>query len=202
MVIRKLISAEEREAKEQRNKKIIVIILGLIMVISSASYAFMSFEKTDSGTTSVDKKTFGGIDFSKTETGTWKFTIQSYNFETQYNPEETMNVSIILTKTMQSYSGKPLYFGLDKLEDSATYGKAEIAQNLGSFILRYQDSCLTTNCTENYPIKNCTDNNVIIFKQAEKSRINEQNSCVVVEYNNDEEIMAADALIFKLLGLR
>ncbi|MDP1728982.1 MAG: hypothetical protein Q8L27_02140 [archaeon] len=202
MAIRKIMSAEERELKERRNKQIIVIILGLIMIISSASYAFMSFEKTDSGDGAIDKKNYMGIDFVKTEYATWKFNIQGYDFETNYLPEETANISTIITKNIQTYSGKVLYLGMDNIEDYANYGKSEIVKNLDSFILRYQDSCLTSNCTENYPIKNCTDNKVITFKKAEKSKITEQDSCIIVEYMDDEEIMASDALIFKLLGLR
>ncbi len=196
-------SAEEIEAKDKRNKKIIVIVLGLIMLLSSLSYAFLSFEQDDSGTgTTGEKVSFNGLDFSETDYGTWTFSISEYNFETKYNPEETLNISVVLTKNLQAYSNLALYFGADNLEDIETAGNSEIIQNIGGFLLKYQTSCLTINCTENLPIKNCSTDNVIIFQKAEKTAINENEKCIYIKYTSGDELRAADAFIFKILGVR
>ncbi len=203
-MIRRLISADEKERIEKRNKLIIVIILGTIMLISSASYAFMSFEGENSGVT-VEKISVNGVELSKTEYGTWKFTTQGRDFETRYNPQETTNVSIVLTKSLQNYANLPLYLGIDSREDLATSGNTEIISNIGTLLMKYQESCLTKNCTENLPIKNCSENNVIIFKEINEtktSQIKENANCVYIDYKNQEELMAADAFIFKILGLR
>jgi len=203
MAIRKIISAEEQEAKDKRNKKIIVIVLGIIMLLSSLSYAFLSFEKEDNGNgTTGEKISYNGVDFVKTDYETWKFAIQGYNFETRYNPEETLNISAILTNNIQSYSNSPLYFGVDNREDIETAGNSEIVQNIGNFLLKYQTSCLTNNCTEDAPIKNCSANNVIIFKEADKTKITENEKCVQIDYVIGDAVRAADAFIFKILGLR
>lgn len=203
MAIRKILSAEELEAKDKRNKKIIVIILGIIMIFSSLSYAFLTFEKGDNGTSTISKKiSYRGVNFLQTQSGNWDFNISGYGFETKYTPEETLNISAILTKTMQSYSNLPLYFGIDNLEELNTAGNSEIINNIGNFVLKYQESCLTNNCTENLPIKNCSADNVIIFKQSETSSIYEDEKCVYIQYANNDEIRAADAFVFKIIGIR
>ena len=197
-------SAEEREAKDKRNKKIIVIVLGLIMLLSSLSYAFLSFEGDNSngGSSVVDTLTYNGIKFSKTNYGTWKFSASGSNFETKYSPEETLNISVILTKNIQSYSNQPLYFGIDNLEQLETAGNSEIVTNIGNLLLKYQSSCLTTNCTENVPIKNCATDNVIIFQKSDKTSVIEDEKCVYIKYNSGEAIRATDAFLFKILSVR
>jgi len=197
--MRKIMSEEEREAKNIKNKRILAWIIGIIMLFSTASYAFMSF---DGSKTKQEKINIGGIDFVKTDYGSWKFVINNQEFETLFNPSQTADISVSIDKTLQEYSGKPLYFGINSMEDSASSGNSEIINVIGNYISAYQYSCLSENCTEDYPVKNCDSNNVIVFKKSDKLNLYETSNCTVLEFEEGNETRAADAFIFNLLGFR
>ena len=201
-MIRKIETKEEAENRRKRNIRIMSIILGIIMLLSTAGYAFISFDNSSSETKS--KLKFGDIEFAKTNAGTWQFSYGGNNYQTIYNPNDVVNVSVKITKTISDYYNKPLYFGIDKREDIANNGEYEIVKNLEKIIIKYQFSCLTKNCYENYPIKNCSGDNVIVFKQTEanNSIITENQKCVTISYALGDEERASDALIFGLLGIK
>lgn len=199
-MIGKIISHGEKERKEIRNKRIMVIFIGLIMVLSSASFAFLSFDKTESG---ITKKTYNDVEFTKDQYGYWAFTIQDYSFQTLFTPDEVENITVNIVKGFADYYGKPLYFGIDNITSASFNGNAELSRNLDNYITKTQFSCLSDKCTENYPIKNCTTDSVITFRESEKaSSIKNEEGCVAIEYLAGEEEKAADAFIFRILGLR
>jgi len=196
--IRKIISKEDIE-KRDRNKKIIIsVILAFIMLISSAGYAFFSNDDT---TTKTEKITYNGTEFIKTDYGAWQFTRNGHQFETKFNPNDTENISSQISKTLDSYSQKPLYFGVNSMIDVASSGNSEIIRNIYSIIERYDLSCLDENCTEDKPIKDCSVDNVIIFKESNESVIKTENSCIVLYSPIYEQERIADAFLFKTLEL-
>jgi hypothetical protein len=202
-MIRKIKTREEIEKKERRNKMIIGIILGVIMLFSSAGYAFFSFGNEDSS--SINKKVVvNNIEFKQTDYGYWSFSYGGNSYETRFNPLDTENISLILTKTISSYYGKPLYFGINGLFDVASNGKDEILRNMQKIIIKSQFSCLDKNCTENYPIKNCSVDNVIIFKSIDSniSYVNEDKNCITINYALGDEEKASDAFLFRLMGIK
>lgn len=192
-------SEQEREAKSIKNKRILAWVIGIIMIFSSASYAFMSF---DGNSSKSEKISISGIEFKKTDYGSWKFTINEQEFETVYNPLQVLNISVSLSKNIQSYSGKALYFGINSAEEAVISGNSEIINVLGRYVLNYQFSCLSESCSEDYPVKNCSENNVIVFKEAGNSRIYESKGCILIEFFEGDETRVADAFVFSVLGFQ
>ena len=198
MDIRKIISEEERERIKKRNLRIMSIILAAIMLFSSLGY--FASDLFTAKTPSID---YNGLKFTQTEYGTWAFSANDKNFETKFNPEQTKDVSNILIKNLQDYYNQPLYFGADSTSEVSSLGNAEITRNLAQFIVKAQLSCITNNCLEDNPIKNCSSDNVIIFKSSALNitRIGEDDDCVILEYSPGEEELIADAFLFKIFGI-
>jgi len=198
--MRKILSREVREKKDKRNKTILGVILVIIMVFSTIGYAFYSSDKEGEG--GLEVITYRSIDFIPTEYGKYRFQIGENTYETYYHPEQTSNITGILTKTLEMYKNKPLYFGVDSREEINQQGSQEIVYNIGRFLERQGFSCLTEDCEEDYALKSCVDSNIIIFKQSNLTRITEDIRCVYIEYKEGEVERASDALLFRLLGLQ
>jgi hypothetical protein len=203
-MIKKIISKEEQEEKRSRNLRVITIILGAIMILSTLSYAFMSFQDNSGSSVKNSKITYKGLVFQKTSSGTWSFILLSKTFETLFNPLEIKNnVSINLKKTIYDFQNKPLYIGINSLDDVASNGNYEIVKNLQGIITKSQFSCLDNSCTEDYPIKNCSKDNILIFKKSltNSSSIQENSNCTILTYSQGSEEIVSDAFLFKIFGL-
>jgi len=120
-------------------------------------------------------------------------------FSTQFTPEDTQNISAPIFKNLYSYSGKPLFFS------GESPGKQEIARNLIDFLSRYpQDACIDNYeklCKEDSPIKNCSQDNIIIFQEKNETEISQEENCIFISALYSEQIRASDAFIFKILEL-
>ena len=168
------------------------------MTFSTLGYAFYSSAGNQEDKGKIIE--YKGIEFKQTNYGSWIFNIQGHDFETMYNPLETTNISVITTKNLQDYADLPLYFGIESEKEISALGISELSRNLDNFILRSGIACLEKDCSDNYPIKNCTDN-MIVFKQENFTRVREENGCIYVYSNNIEAERASDALLYRLFGI-
>ena len=198
MKVRKIMTREQIEKRDRKKKVIISVILAVIMLFSSAGYAFFS---NDEATTKTEKVTSGGLEFIKTDYGTWQFKVNNYNFETKFTPKDTENISVQISKNLDDYYQKPLYFGVNSKINLASTGNTEILRNIYSFIERSDLSCLDENCTEDKPIKDCSADNIIIFKESNDSRIMTEDNCIFLYSPLYEQERIADVFLFKILGL-
>ena len=197
-MLRKIMSREELDRKRERNNKIIVIILGLIMLLSSAGY-FASEYSSDSS----KKLNYNNTLLKQDSSGYWGFSVGGNSYQTRFNPFETENLSVNTLKTLTSYSGKPLYFGINGLEDINQDGIYELSRNIAGIVLKTDYACLSDNCTENYAIKNCSTANIIIFQRGatNQSSVRDSENCVIIEYNPGESELISDGFLFKILGI-
>jgi hypothetical protein len=68
-------------------------------------------------------------------------------------------------------------------------------------IQRFQDACPEkTNCTEDWPTKDCS-NNFIIIKKANESKIYQNESCVFIEGREENLTQITDEFLFKITGI-
>jgi len=198
-MIRKIMTREEQEKKRERTNKIIVIVLGLIMLMSTAGYFANEYASGSSNNVVVNN-----IKFKQNSNGYWDFSLNGNNYETRYNPQETANISITVQKNIGVYTNKPLYFGINTLEDVNSEGASEITRVLSKNILKSDFACLSQNCSEDYAIKDCSIDNIIIFQKSitNSSRVYDKDNCVVIEYTLGESELASDAFIFRIFGLQ
>ena len=199
MQVRKITSKEDEERKRARNIRWISIILAGIMLFSSLGY----FASDITGSKKVSQ-TYNGLEFTQTDYGTWTFSANDLDFETKFNPSQTENISISLGKNLGDYSNRPLYFGADSAAEISTLGNNELARNIQNFVTKMQASCLTESCVEDNPIKNCSSDNVLIFKSSSdnSSRINADDNCITLEYSQGDEERVADAFLFRIFGVQ
>ncbi len=190
--MRKLETREDAERKDRRNKIIIGVVLVVVMLLSTLGYSLMSGNKNNEEVATVN---YNGLDFYK-QGDFWAVNIQNNVFYFSYLPNETDSNSI--KKSIQDYSGKPLYFTGRGLAEQ------EILRNLQVVVGRAQFACLEEiNCTEDLPVKNCSSNVIIIKEQAvTKSIINQEENCVFIITNSSDSVRAADSFLYKILGIK
>lgn len=187
--MKKLLTREEAEKKDIRNKTILGIILVVLMVLSTAGYAFYQTGETKGN---VNRVRYNNSDFILGQDGYWHFTVGGVEYATAFNPKDTENIT---SNVKFNYKDKPLYFTYDSNRQATD----EIARNIGRFASRIQYVCLGE-CKEDYAVKNCTEN-IISIEDVNATLIRQQGNCIHILVNYDDSVKAADSLIFKLAGI-
>ncbi len=201
--MKKITTRKDKEKKDSINKTIFGVFMVAIMVIGIGGYAFLS-NPTENR---VNKKiNYQGIEFILQKNNMWAFEIQGYSFLTQYNPRQTENISINIPLTINNYAGKPLYFaGQDGI------GKQEILMNFQQLIPDVipripQDACVRgmedIKCEDENPIKNCSQDNIIIFKEKNFTEINQIQNCIIINSPYYQQARVSDAFLYKIMGIK
>lgn len=186
--IRRILTREDIEKKDRRNKTIIGVVLAVIMLLSTAGYAFFGNPNSEN---EGKKANYNGYEFLQ-QGDFWMMQTAGKTFYFSYLPNETRDFSV--KKELVSYVGKPLYF----IKNGA--GEQEIMRNLGNFAERIQLACMEEeNCTDNLPVKNCTSN-MIVMREQEVNNLAEEENCMFIISN--ESVRDADAFLYKLLGIK
>jgi hypothetical protein len=193
--MRKIVSKEERAKRDRRNQLIIGGILILVMVGSVLGYAF----GREQDSTDTEKIIYNGLEFTKTG-NLWDVDTGTYQLSFLYNPEETEKINSALNP-LSRYSNQPLYISSENSE-----AEVEIYRNLfyqNQIVQRVQNACFEgEKCEdETFPIKNCTDN-LIIIKESNNTGIKQQNNCVFIEGSGKNLTKLSDSFLFKLTGIQ
>lgn len=184
--------------KKNRTGQILKILIGMfliiVMTLSIADIALNSSSKNS------DKLKYKDIDFIKKDSY-WQFNFQGYSFVTSYNPEETKDISFFSYSSLQNYIEKPLYFVGNSADPSF-----EITRNLvGRFVTRASEACINEKeCDGDFPLKNCTKDNIIVFENPEKDekeKMYQENSCVYIIANYENQTRYADKFLYTALGI-
>jgi len=182
--MRKLETAEEREAKQQKTSRIIGIFLLLIMVLSTAGYAFMYFQENSDNSPTRSKVS----DQLQTADGRWVLNFNDQQLLLQTSEQSAQNISNDLYLTISNFFSQKVY--IDYQNNSGVY--YEIASNLAPFTEKLIPACYGP-CQENLPEKNCSSL-MIVYKKSNANRVYQNESCVFIE----GDIRAADSFIYKL----
>jgi len=186
--MRKIVSREYIEKKQSRDRMIIGLVLISLMILSTAGYAFYSSDKKD-----IEKINYNGFEFVRNN-GFWDLEVSGQKFSFQYLPNESFDIEINLQKSLADYTGKVLYFSEKSL------GSQEILMNIGRYVERAQLACFEESCEDDLPIKNCSDN-FIIFRESNFSKIVNENNCVYIISNFEDQVRSSDAFLYKILGI-
>jgi len=194
--MKKILTKEEKIKRENRKQIIVGIVLILLMILSTVGYALTSKNEEE-----IKKINYNGIKFKKNG-DYWIFNSNGYDFISTYSPIEVENIDTSNIKLYFSeYVNNPLYFVTDYNQPDQ-----EISRNFDRVVLRIRNACInSSNCTEDLPIKSCSEDNIIIFREPignESERIYQEKKCVFVVSKRENQIMYSDALLFKILGIK
>lgn len=190
--MRKIGSLEREERRTRRNAMIIGIFLIIVMMFSVIGYGFLS---QDGGSGGSNKVVYNGYEFLATNQG-WLLEMGNVNFLFYYNPNEVdREIEIEDLKKLNSYAGKPLY-----LSSEDNLAGAEVYRNLYPIVERISSACLEgEECGKDVPVKTCEDN-FIIIRDGDVSKISQEDNCVFIEGENLLEL--SDEFLWKILDIR
>lgn len=187
------IQSQAELGKKQKKKQIIVgVVLVSLLVLSTLGYSLFGGDEDEES-----KQKYGGFEFVK-QNNYWILAVEGQEFYFQYLPQEVDNVSIFGFYNLQNYANKVLYF----VNFDSSAGR-EILNNLGRYVLRTQEACLSNlNCSEDLPVKTCEDNLIIFEEQNSinnKTEVYQDSNCV---YISGDYVKGADAFLYKIFGIR
>jgi hypothetical protein len=189
--MRALESKQDIEKRQRKNQWIIGGILIIVMLGSTFGYAFYQLGNDNQ---SAGKIEYNGYTFLD-QNGFWTTTIGTSQFAFRHNPDQVERIPAQV-HYLNSYSGVPLYISS---EDYVSSG--EIYNNLGKIVQRFQGACLSeTNCSQDLPIKDCS-NNFIIIKIANESKIYQDQNCVFIEGKQENITQVTDEFLFWITGI-
>jgi len=185
VVIRKIETREEIEKREKRRTRMIVALTLLLLLGSTAGYAFLSSEKTSGEQTGQADGEIRNIG------GAWVANFSGEYLSFSNSPNVTENTSINIMYNINSYYQKQIYVSS---ESKNVY--YEIASTLGKYGSGIQEACYGS-CTNDIPEKNCTDF-LIIYNQSEnENKIYQEDNCVFIVGN----MKTTDAFLYRVFGL-
>lgn len=189
-MLRKIKSQEEIDRKNKRNQRIIVLVMIFLIGFSILGYAIMSREDSTKGTDSVQ---YGGLEFVNSN-DFWVTTINGKVFYFSNLPDFIKNISIEGNYSMEEYSNNVLYFiNLNPQSSTVVYALQDV-------VLRMQEACIVDlNCTnKEFPIKNCSEDSIIVFKEALINKVYRQERCVFIEGDLSS---GSDRFVYRLLNI-
>jgi hypothetical protein len=190
--MKKIISKYKRRKSDRQKQIIVSVILIGILFVSTVGFAFQG---SDNSADEQDSIKSNGIEFIE-QSGYWVAEIDQIVFIFKYNPEQIqdLNPSVNL---LNNYYDKVLYLNSENSE-----AELEIYANLDQFTTRVQRACLEgSECSyEDVPIKTCEENFVII-KQAEESKITQEQNCVTIQGPESELTKLTDEFLFNMLSI-
>ena len=141
------------------------------------------------------------------QNGFWFVSEGDFNFVFRNNPEQVEEIDSELGY-FNSYVGKPLYVYSESDEAELEVYRNFFYENV--IVERVQSACLdekddvfnlSSDCEEDIPIKDCT-NNFIIIREAETSAIVQEDNCVFVQGERDNLVEITDEFLFRVFGIR
>lgn len=187
--MRKITSKRSQRKKDKIKQFVVGGILIFVMLFSVLGYAFLGRENED-----VEKIDYNGFEFVN-QNGFWFLDLGDLNFAFKHNPNEVEKIYSSLNYA-NNYQRKPLYISSESDE-----AQLEISRNLNQIVQRIQPACLNKyKCEGNWPVKNCTDN-FIIIKKDDISKITQEDNCVFINGPQENLTALADEFLFKILGI-
>ncbi|NCN87101.1 hypothetical protein GW932_04665 [archaeon] len=193
-MIKKLSSKEDERKKQRKNNYLIGAVLVIVMFGSVFGIIVNSFDTSNNS----EKLTYKGFPL-EAQGNVYLLGIGNHSFYLTNNPNDLgeLKYDINFSKTLANYVGLPLY--LDSY--SYTYSQ-QIYQNIFGYPERIQFACENENdcLDDNLPIKNCTEN-MIIIREKEDNKIYEKDNCVFIEGTTEEISKLVDLFTLKVLGI-
>lgn len=169
--MRRIESEDERERKVKRRNIYLTIFMLLILLISTAGYAFFSGNRT----TSNEIEEVHSVN------------INGQSFYMTNSKNDVKNISVNINAGLSFYSGNNVYVASDSQQVSY-----EIFSTIGAYASHIQNACYG-NCTENLPEKTCSDK-LIVWSLSTENNVYQRENCIFIE----GDLKAVDAFIYKI----
>lgn len=191
-MIRKITSKHDEEKKRRRNQITVGLVLVFLMLISILGYSFGS--NSNSNTTPIIK--YNGYEFTNTG-GYWNLDIGGTIFSFIGNPSSAYKLNASL-KSLTSYYGKMLYLYSENAD-----AESEIYQNLYAVASGILPACPADEkeCDKNLPVKNCSDN-FIIIREKNETNVFQEDACVFISGPEEDLIRITDGFLLKIIGVQ
>ncbi len=185
--MRKIESALEIQKKEHTRNRFFTILMLLILVGSTAGYAFFSRNNQNSspvspGNVSTEKVYLVG--------NLWAMDLGGHQVLLSNSPDSVKNISVETNMTLQSYRGQPLYLAANRSDILA-----ELSSSIGLYASRTQEACYGQ-CNLDVPEKNCSEQ-LIVWLPSQAQKVYQENRCIFIK----GDLKAVDALVYKLSGI-
>jgi hypothetical protein len=192
--MRKIVSKEKEAKRKKINQLIVGGILVGVMVFSVLSYSINRGNDEEEN----EKFSYGGFEFVKVS-GFWTIRLGDLKFSFKYIPNRTEQTNADI-HGLENYANKPLYI---YSEDNDAL--IEIYRNLfydNKIALRVQEACYEEKkCNENIPLKDCSEN-LIIIQESDIQSIRQQDNCVFIEGKREDLTNLSDSFLFRLIGIQ
>lgn len=162
------------------------VLMLIIMLGGTAGFAFISYQQDQQPQQASQQQ---GV--QETANG-WLFSFQGQQFLALTSPASAADVALETSATLEQYAGEILY--LDAESEAVVN---ELATTLGRYASRVQQVCYGA-CERDLPEVNCTQGNLIVWKQADDALIREEERCIFIE----GDMRAVDAFIYKVFGIQ
>jgi hypothetical protein len=184
--------------KEQRIKKRNQLLLGLFLVFVMFGSVFAivvnSFGMENNNLN--NQISYNNYNFFKNENYWITQKLDNY-FLFKFLPNETNVENFTNLSLLNNYYEKPLYINSENIE-----AKDIIKINLIEIVQRVQDACeINKTCNGNYPIKDCS-NNFIIIKESNKTSIEQKENCVYINSPKDSIYSTTEEFLYKILEIK
>jgi hypothetical protein len=194
--MRKITSKTEQKKKQKRNQLIIGGILVLVMLTSVFGIIVNSFGSQENS----KKQKFSEYTFIQNG-GLWQTEFNNVQLAFSYLPNQSLENQIQIEnsiKTLESYYAKPLY-----LYSEDYYSTNEIYNTLYPFVSRMQFACISEeSCNSpDYPIKNCSEN-FILIRKSETPQIIQNQSCVYIQGPQQELQKITDEFLYQVFEIK
>lgn len=194
--MRRIKSRASEERRRKKNQIVIGVILIIVMFGSVFGVIVGSFNSSNGSDSGGQENVidYNGYEFVSYN-GFWKLDLGGIEYIFRHTPYGTFEINESLNY-MSSYSGEVLYISS---EDSGS--EIEIYRNFGNSVERIQTACYDEeNCEGDVPIKDCSNNFIVVEISDEKSVVQE-NNCVFIRGPSEELTKITDGFLFKILGL-
>lgn len=195
-MIKRLSSKKEEERKHKRNQWILGIILTVVMFGSVFGIVVNSFDNSEIDQNIIEYNGYKFIPegaYFTTQIGTSKFYFS-------FGPAviDALEKEVSISKTLSAYPGKTIY-----LHSENSPSSTELYQNLVNYVSRIQPACKAneTCLDENYPLKDCTSD-FILIKESDENKIYEDQNCVYIEGKKEDLLKLTDEFIMQLIGIK
>ncbi len=176
-------NADELHARERKRARILSLFMLLILLGSTAGFAFISHQQDTPASASEE---------TVQDTGNgWILRWQGKSYSMRASPSAVADVGVATTFSIDNYANNILY--VDAENDAVI---AELATTIGTYASRIQSACYGS-CTRDLPEINCSQN-LIVWRSDEENKVRQEDNCVFI----DGDIRAVDAFIYRTLGVQ